>query len=154
MKEDIGLGYLLEQVLTMGHSVRDLRRQRRELQVSPVDDIDEGRQPMKVDQPVDAIEIICAEVIDLKEEVAQIGAAGARDLKADRVTIGSGRELAAQGVQEVIYSLLVDPQITVACDAKLMTLSHLKPWKEELYVGVNDGGEQDVRVLKGPWHRD
>ena len=108
-----------EQVRRADEATRDAGRERRVLEVRPVDEVAQRGEPVQVHRAAHLVEIGLSELELLEQDVDEVRRAIVRGLEAHRVAVAALRELAFDGAAQVVDLFLVDEQVAVARDAEL-----------------------------------
>ena len=118
-----------------------------------VDHIGQAHQAVEIDRAVDRVKVVSGQLELIEQKVTQLTGAVVGHLQADLIAKAARTELALHRAQQVIHLLLVDEEIGVAGDAKLVAALHLHPREQGVHMGVNDGGEED-KVIAIPRQLD
>ena len=142
MEQNVASRDRVEEIL-VDEVFRHARRERRKLQIVPLDEIVDGEQPVEVYGSRNLVKIVCSQLKVLEQIVVELLGAIMRDLQSDLVAVAALEKLALQGAHEIVYILVVDIEIAVARYAELIAACDFDSAKELIDECVYDRREED-----------
>ena len=121
-----------------GQRRRETRRKLRELEIRPVHCIGHLHETHQVDRSSHLVEVIRTKVKLLQQKVGNFRRAQVGDLKTNRIAEMALRKLALQRKAQILDLLLINKQIAVSCDAKLIATLHFHAGEQFAHVRMND----------------
>lgn len=127
-QQNVLLAHHTEDVLAVLQQLRDLRRERRVLQLRMAVQAGDTEQARQVHRAIDLIQLALAEVELLEQVVRQVFRASISHFQAHRVTVATREQLAAQGSGQVFDVFGIQRQVGVTGQAELVAAFTFMPW--------------------------
>ncbi len=127
---------------------RDLRGERRVLQLRMTVQAGDAEQPGQVDRAVDLIQLGLVQVELLEQVIGQVFRTGVGHFQPHRVTVATGEQLAAQGAGQVFYIFGVDRKVGVSGQAELVATLDLHALEQVIGVSMDHRRQEHVVVAR------
>ena len=147
MQEDVTGRDRFEDAGGLPHSCGESGRERRVLEVWPVDEVRQRHQPVQVHRAVDAEHHFAGEPELPHEVVDHFAGAVVRDFEADLVAVTPRGELADQRAHQVVDVLGVDEELAVAGHAELVARIEFHAGEQVAHARVDDRRQEHEIVL-------
>src|ERR1700722_13865535 len=131
-----------EQVAADRQAFRQARRENRIFQVRPLHQVIDGRQPVEIHPPTDAIHVYVVKRELAQEKLRHVFGAVARGLESYGGAITSMSELAFERAAQVVDLFLVDEQVAVTGHPELVAAGHLDAGEQLVHEGPDNRREQ------------
>jgi len=150
MEEHIALAEHVEQAAWSAKGGWRARRERLELEVRAVRLVGHAHQAHEVYRAVHAVEVPRLEPELLQQKPDTRLAHALVHLQANRVAEVALRQLPLEREAQVLHLLLLDEQVRVASDPKLVAAPHGHALEKRVHVGVQDGSDEHEGVAFAP----
>src|SRR5471032_3068675 len=145
-QQNVLLAHHAEDVLAVLEQFRDLRRERRVLQLRVAVQAGDAEQARQVDRAVDLVQLALAEIELLEQVVRQVFRAGVGHFQAHRIAVAAREQLTAQGAGQVFDVFGVQRQVGVTGQAELVAALDLHALEQVIGVRVDHRRQEYIVV--------
>ncbi len=147
VQQDVALADMRKDVVLFGQTGGQGGDEGRELEVGAVDPVGYLHQAHQVDRAVLLVEVVGIELKLPEQEGGHRGRAVVGDFQPYRRAVMPLRQLALQGLAQVLGFLVVDEQVGVAGDAELVAAFDLHAGEQLADMGVQDRRQEHEAVF-------
>lgn len=161
-QEDVLLADHAEDVFAVLQQFRDLRSERRVLQLRMAVQTGDAEQPRQVDRAVDLIQLALTQVELLEQVIREMFRAGVSDFQTYRIAVTTREQLATQGAGQVFDVFGIEREVSVSGQTELVAAFYLHALEQVIGVGVDHRRQEHIvvtgaadffRHLDDPWQQ-
>src|SRR5471032_3144098 len=149
-QQNVLLAHHAEDVLAVLQQFRDLRRERRVLQLGVAVQTGDAEQARQVDRAIDLVQLGLGQVELLEQVVRQVFRAGVCHFQTHRVAVAAREQLTAQGAGQVFDVFGVQRQVGVTGQAELVAALYLHALEQVIGVRVDHRRQEYIVVASAP----